>query len=172
MKSIFLFCLFFNLSQVFAESKNAAPVVNQKTNTDTVVPVNEKAHQAQLKAVLVAHDQLFDSLLGKDQDQVEKAAAHLKKTIAFGQMTELKTLAAAKGLEEIKGSKSKDANIEAYSKFLPTLVEMVKKLNPAGYGIFYCPMIKKNWVQNTTKYPGVTNVLAQYMLECGEKAKL
>ncbi len=166
MKILFSVCMLLNLSHVMAESK----VVTEKP-TGSVVQVKESATTTQLNAVLVAHDQLFESLLGKDQDQVEKAATHLKKTIALGKLPELKTLAAAKGLEEMKGSKSKDANIEAYSKFLPTLVELVKKVKPAGYEIFHCPMIKKDWVQNISKHPGVTNVLAQYMLECGEKAK-
>lgn len=159
MKYLILFSLMFTLSLSFAAS------LSPKAKTQTV----KMSKDDQLKMVLAANDFLFDQLLNKDQAAVEASAKQLIGAIKKTDVSELKALREAKGLEAISKANTKDANLEAYAKVMPMLVELVKTHKPAGYGIFYCPMIKKDWVQNVGQHPGVTNVFAQYMLECGEK---
>lgn len=125
---------------------------------------------AELTTVLNANDQLFDTLLGKDQSKVELAAKALSDAIHSTKSADLKDLRAIKNLlDGIKGSNTKDQNLEVYSKVVPQIVELVKVIKPEGFSVYYCPMVKKEWIQNEKKHSGVKNVFAQEMLECGGK---
>ncbi len=125
--------------------------------------------ESELKSILSANDSLFDSLLGKDQAKVESAAASLSKALTSAKSPELKHLTQGNELGKIKKTNTKDQNLEVYAKFVSHLVPILKANKIEGYGIYYCPMIKKEWVQNEKKHSGVKNVFAQEMLECGEK---
>lgn len=121
--------------------------------------------------VLKLNDILFNDLLKEDQSKVEVSAKALEaqlKKISSSELADLKKKAVS--LSKISKSKSKGDNIQSYGEYLPTLIEVVKKYAPdSKYQIYYCPMVKKYWVQDERTNSTVKNVFAQDMLECGGK---
>lgn len=124
-----------------------------------------------VKFLLKKNDELFNKLLKGSQDEVanvSKQVATIAKNLKSEELKELKLKVSA--LEKISNKNTKDQNLNAYGEFLPALVEVVKKYRPdANYQIYYCPMIKKNWIQDQRTNSAVRNVFAQDMLECGGK---
>ena len=39
----------------------------------------------------------------------------------------------------------------------------------SDYNVYYCPMVRKKWIQNSTKHAGVKNPYAPEMPNCGRK---
>lgn len=119
-----------------------------------------------------ANDKLFNALLGTDQAQVEKAAKEMAQLLQKDKTPQLKGLKEnLKSLEAISKANTKDKNLELYGKIAPALVAMRRAGKVENYEVYYCPMVKKHWVQNAKTTPAVRNVFAQYMLECGEQSK-
>ncbi len=118
-----------------------------------------------LEKVLGLNDALFTHLLGTDQAKVQEAARALSAEIKK-QGGKLKT----DHLDQISAKNAKEKNLEHYDKFLVPVVELVRsQKGPRPYNVFYCPMVKKAWVQDVSKQPKIRNVFAQEMLECGEQ---
>lgn len=121
-----------------------------------------------IKPVLETNDELFGTLLGVDQKLVSKAASKLLTTIS--NTKDIKLIAVAGDLKKISDKKSKTENVETYSKFMEGFLPLAK-----GHGlgdkhsVYYCPMVKKYWLQNTKLHKKTQNVFAQEMLECGGK---
>jgi hypothetical protein len=122
---------------------------------------------ASAKKLLDSNNDLFTALLGKDQEKVFLSAKKFVSTVKSEKTTELKD--GLKYLEQISNKKTKDENIALYSQFMDTFFPYAKKAGLGDeYKVYYCPMIKKYWIQNG-KMSEVRNVFAQYMLECGGK---
>lgn len=120
----------------------------------------------------LANDKLFNALLGTDQTKVEKAAQDMAAFLQKDNSPKLKTLKDnVKALQEMSAKNTKEKNLELYDKVAAPLVALRREGKVGTYEIFYCPMIKKHWVQNQKTTPDVRNVFAQYMLECGELSK-
>ncbi|MBL7664272.1 MAG: hypothetical protein JNM93_04010 [Bacteriovoracaceae bacterium] len=120
----------------------------------------------ELDKVLEANQELFSTLLKNDQSQLEIASNKLREVIAKSSSKEIKAL----NLGNMAKAKNKSQNIEIYGQFLPKLIEVFKQNNiNQNYAIYYCPMVKKYWIQNIKIQSKVQNVFAQDMLECGEK---
>jgi hypothetical protein len=129
-----------------------------------------KAHDhklaTELDKVLAANQELFSTLLKNDQSQVEMVGNKLREIIAKSSSKEIKNF----NLGNLAKTKNKSQNIEIYGQFLPKLIEVFKLNNiNQNYAIYYCPMVKKYWIQNIKIQSKVQNVFAQDMLECGEK---
>lgn len=139
-------------------------------SADSTVKVSENVKKSLLE-VLKLNDILFNDLLKEDQGKVEASAKALEnqlKQISLNELGDLKKKAVS--LTKISKSKIKGDNIQSYGEYLPTLVEVVKKYAPdSRYQIYYCPMVKKYWVQDERTNSTVKNVFAQDMLECGGK---
>lgn len=123
-----------------------------------------------LVRVLSLNDGLFNALLKDDQAIVAKSSLELKKGLAntSGKIIELKNKASI--LDKIKASNTKEKNLAIYAEFLPSLVEIARTYKPdSQFEIYYCPMEKKYWIQNSKTNQDVRNVFAQEMLECGHK---
>lgn len=122
-----------------------------------------------IKPVLETNDELFGTLLGEDQKLVSNAASKLLTKISNTKDTKL--IAVAGNLKKISDKKSKSENLEIYSKFMEGFLPLAK-----GHGlgdqhsVYYCPMVKKYWLQNNKLHKKTQNVFAQEMLECGGKA--
>lgn len=122
--------------------------------------------------VFGANDKLFNALLGTDQSKVEQAAKELAAILQKDNSAKLKAVKAnIKSLQEMTAKNSKEKNIELYDKVAAPLVTLRREGKVGPYEIYYCPMVKKYWVQNQKTTPDVRNVFAQYMLECGELSK-
>jgi hypothetical protein len=147
------------------------PVYSHGPDKNGNHPALSPAEKNLFLQVLKKNDELYNSLLKANQDDVEKSARTLagllKKSGAENIGPLSKTLPA---LDKISGKNSKETNLKAYEEFLPPLIELVKTHKPdSNYQIYYCPMVKKNWIQDQRTNSTVKNVFAQEMLECGGK---
>jgi hypothetical protein len=129
------------------------------------------AEKSLFMEVLKKNDELYNSLLKANQDDVEKKANSLSELLEKAGPDKIgplnKTLPA---LNKISGKNTKEINLKAYEEFLPPLIELVKTHKAdSNYQIYYCPMVKKNWIQDQRTNSTVKNVFAQEMLECGGK---
>lgn len=124
-------------------------------------------HSAVLMPILEANDKLFLALLKDDQSEVEKAAKALSEKLTSAGKDGVK---AAEHIKPITKTNTKEKNLEHYSAFMTVLVKEFKGAKMKGdYEVYYCPMIKKSWIQNKKTTTGVKNVFSQDMLECGGK---
>lgn len=142
----------------------------QQTAKPSKVTISESDKKSLLE-VLKSNDGLFNDFLKDDQKKVEEAARLLEEKLEKITSSELESLKKARiALSKITKGKSKSENLEFYSEFVPSLVESVKNhASDSDYKIYYCPMVKKYWVQNEKTNSSVRNVFAQEMLECGSK---
>lgn len=129
-----------------------------------------KAHDhklvTELDKVLAANQELFSALLKNDQSQVVMAGNKLREIVAKSSSEEIKAL----NLGNIAKTNNKSQSIEIYAQFLPKLIQVFKHNNiNKNFALYFCPMIKKYWIQNIKIQSKVQNVFAQDMLECGEK---
>jgi len=124
-----------------------------------------------LRIVLKKNDELFNALLKENQNEVEGAARTLGGILNKIKTPSLKRLQASKtDLSKISGDNSKEQNLKAYEGFVVALVDAVENYQPdSNYYVFFCPMIKKSWIQDVRTNRSVKNVFAQSMLECGER---
>lgn len=124
-----------------------------------------------LKIVLKKNDELYNTLLKNDQKEAETSANLMSNVLKAAKSDAFKILRErSASLKRISKSNSKDQNLRAYEDFIPSLVELVRKYRPdSNYQIYYCPMVKKNWIQDQRTNSTVKNVFAQDMLECGGK---
>ena len=124
-----------------------------------------------LKMILKKNDDLFNSLLKDNQADVAKYADLLSTDLKDANSIDLRTLKLSSAtLLKISKANTKEQNLKMYEEFIPSLVELVKKYRPdSNFQIYYCPMVKKNWLQDQRTNSSVKNVFAQDMLECGGK---
>ncbi len=121
--------------------------------------------------MLKQNDRLFGILLKKEGKAIEKEATELTKLLSVssaGILIDVKK--GSEFLGKMKATADIDTQLENYEKFLVPLIQVVKKVNvDPKFQIFYCPMVKKYWIQDTQVNKEVRNVFATYMLECGEQ---
>lgn len=121
-----------------------------------------------IRPILETNDELFGALLGEDQKLVSTAATKLLTKINNSKDTKL--IAAAADLKKISEKKSKTENLAFYSNFMEGFLPLAKGHGLGNeYSVYYCPMVKKYWLQNNKDYKKTQNVFAQEMLECGGK---
>lgn len=124
-----------------------------------------------LKIILKKNDELYNALLRDNQAEVAKYANRLSTDLKGVNSIDLRTLKlSSAALLKISKANTKDQNLKLYDEFIPSLVDLVKKFHPdSNYQIYYCPMVKKSWLQDQRTNSSVKNVFAQDMLECGGK---
>lgn len=125
--------------------------------------------QSEVSGVLLKNDELFNALLKKDNALVENKALELSELIKKSSSKALTSLKVqAEGLKTIKKNNSPEKNLEAYDKFLKPLIDIVKQYDVGPkFNVYYCPMVKKSWIQSIDTNKEVKNVFAMDMLECG-----
>jgi hypothetical protein len=102
------------------------------------------------KQFLAAYDKVHHALASDELNQAKEAAA---------------------GLGPAGADLSKSKSLEEARRAFTSLSEQAKKMTAgqSGYYVLHCPMLKKDWVQTSTK---VENPYAgKEMLACGEIAK-
>lgn len=124
-----------------------------------------------LKVILKKNDDLYNVLLKNNQEDVEKSANIMSNILKAAKSQTFQSLReSSSSLQKILKSNSKEQNLKFYENFVSPLVELVRKHQPdPNYQIYYCPMVKKNWIQDQRTNSTVKNVFAQEMLECGGK---
>lgn len=168
MKLLILICLL--STQLYANSEKHAHGHDHHQAADKRTKMATQA-QADFEAILRQNDSLYLELLNDKPQSLESAAKKLHQLIRAAKgdwVGDLKQN--SQKLLLIKDEQMKEANLAQYQEFLPSLVERVRKHEgPKEFNIYYCPMVKQHWIQNSKTAPTIKNVFAQNMLECGDK---
>lgn len=128
-----------------------------KKSVQVALATNEKLHGAFFKyegAKVEAASKDLEASLSKIKDK------DISKLLKFSKTK----------LSEIKASKSREENNNAYNVVSMALIYIVNKYDVGDtYNAYSCPMVKKKWVQNSEKIEKVHNPYAPNMPHCGSK---
>jgi hypothetical protein len=129
--------------------------------------------QATFEDALKSYEQLHQSFFDGNLAKVNSNAKALMGKLLQLESSEIKSKLtyAQKKLNELEGAqdleKAKDA-MNIVSQALLIILE--KDLPNKNYDRYYCPMVKKYWIQNVSKNDKVYNPYAsQSMPHCGER---
>ena len=131
-----------------------------------------KKVQTEVINALKVNEDLHASFFSYDGKNVELFAKKLNKSISnISDKKLVKLLKFAQGkLSDIKSSNDKDVNGQNYHIVSMALIHIINTYNVGpGYNAYSCPMVKKKWVQNSTKDSKVNNPYAAMMPHCGSK---
>lgn len=171
MQKLFLSTLVFSLLSTLTyagQDKHAGHNMAADNKASTL----SASDKTSLKGLLEKNDALYNSLLGDDSKLITEKARDLKIYLhSRGHSKILNGLHQKLGkLDEIAASKDKNSTLNSYAEFVSPLIELVKKYDIGlSYNVFFCPMVKKSWIQNTDKQASVQNLYAPGMRECGEQ---
>lgn len=130
---------------------------NTKKRVMKALKVNESLHQAFFKY---------------DAQEAALKAKELKTAIEKIENKEVaKLLSFAKSkLDNIKASSDREENNKNYHIVSSALIHVVNTYDLGNeYNAYSCPMVKKKWLQNTSKSSDVKNPYAASMPSCGSK---
>ena len=123
-------------------------------------------------SALEANEALHSSFFKYNGKSVEENAMKLKKAIdAIEDKDIAKLLNFSKSkLAEMKASNDRDTNNKHYHLVSMALIHIVNKYDVGSkYNAYSCPMVKKKWVQNSSKMAKVHNPYAPNMPHCGSQ---
>jgi hypothetical protein len=161
----FFLIVMLTLGQAYAQHSHHGPADQSKISRRNLNATDKDV----VIGLLKKNDELLNAFLKKDSKGVEKIAIELNKQLSKSNAEVLNsTKKQASKLLELKATNSNEKNLVSYEQFLKPLVEVVKA-NDVGnkFNIFYCPMVKKSWIQDIEVNKDVKNVYAMDMLECG-----
>ena len=128
--------------------------------------------KAQVVKALTSNEALHAAFFDYKPESVEQAAKALKKAIAEIKNPEIgKLLKFSQGkLDEIKASNERSKNDQAYHLVSMALIHVVNTYDLGeSFNAYSCPMVKKKWVQNSSKQAKVHNPYAPDMPHCGSQ---
>ncbi len=131
-----------------------------------------EAAKKSVVSALEANEALHSSFFKYDAKAVESNAMKLKKAIdAIEDKEVAKLLNFSKTkLSEIKASNDRETNNKNYHLVSMALIHIVNKYDVGSkYNAYSCPMVKKKWVQNSSKMAKVHNPYAPNMPHCGSQ---
>ncbi len=131
-----------------------------------------EAAKKSVVSALEANEALHSSFFKYDAKAVESNAMKLKKAIdAIEDKEVAKLLNFSKNkLSEIKASNDRETNNKNYHIVSMALIHIVNKYDVGSkYNAYSCPMVKKKWVQNSSKMAKVHNPYAPNMPHCGSQ---
>jgi hypothetical protein len=172
--NLLLFVTFtFGGLSTFANDHGGHISMDKVEKTETKRHKLESNSEKTLISILKIDEALHESFFKYDAALVEKHAKALATRVDSVKDKKIKKLfkRTSKQLLKIKASGEKDKNYHLYGLVNKTLVEILKKYDlGSDYNIYYCPMLKKSWVQNSKKKNKVHNPYAgDYMPHCGMK---
>ncbi|POB13408.1 DUF3347 domain-containing protein [Halobacteriovorax sp. DA5] len=122
--------------------------------------------------VLELNETLHASFFEYDGAKVEEAAKKLSTAIdkiSDEKIKKLLTFSKTK-LSEIQASKTTAENNQSYHLVSMALIHIINTYDVGEkYNAYSCPMVKKKWVQNSSKQDKVHNPYASNMPHCGQK---
>ncbi|EPZ50141.1 PF11827 family protein [Bacteriovorax sp. BAL6_X] len=131
-----------------------------------------KDTKEQVVKVLELNEALHASFFDYDGAKVEKGAKALSNAIdkiSDEKIKKLLTFSKTK-LSEIEASKSTADNNQNYHLVSMALIHIINTYDVGEkYNAYSCPMVKKKWVQNSSKQDKVHNPYASNMPHCGQK---
>lgn len=150
---------------------NHSKVDHSKMKKGDRKSLSEAAKKSVISA-LEANEALHSSFFKYDAKAVESNAMKLKKAIdAIEDKEVAKLLNFSKTkLSEIKASNDRETNNKNYHLVSMALIHIVNKYDVGSkYNAYSCPMVKKKWVQNSSKMAKVHNPYAPNMPHCGSQ---
>lgn len=152
---VILGSLNFSISSYAEEDKRKDVSASVKTQVIALLTQNEKIHAAMFEY----NKKALKSAVKKFQGLVtELKVEEFKKTLA----------PALKASGELLSNEKKEQDNESYHRLSLALVKLVETYKLGGvYNVYYCPMVKKRWVQNSEKMRKVHNPYAPEMPHCG-----
>lgn len=154
-------------------SFNAFASGNMDTKTEKKERVALTAEtKGEIVSLLEENEKLHGAFFDYNGVEVEKnAKSMISKIEGISDQKISKLLGFSKGkLSEIKASNSKDKNNEHYNLISMALIYIVNKYDVGKkYNAYSCPMVKKKWVQNSSKMAKVHNPYAPEMPHCGSR---
>lgn len=142
----------------------------------TIFFLSNLAHAEPNKAfekVLSTYEALHQAFFDNNQAEIKsKAEAVLKEIESLKDEKITKVLNhTKKKLSEIKNSEDIKASREAMNLVSQGLLVVLEKHSPhKNYARYYCPMVRKYWIQNISKTEKVMNPYASSsMPHCGSK---
>ncbi len=131
-----------------------------------------EATKKSVVSVFEANEALHSSFFNYDAKKVETNAKKLKKAIESiedNEITKLLSFSRTK-LSEIKATADRESNNKNYNLVSMALIHIVNKYDVGSkYNAYSCPMVKKKWVQNSSKMAKVHNPYAPNMPHCGSQ---
>ena len=133
--------------------------------------IDSESKQAVLNALKVNED-LHQAFFQYDAQKVAFKAKELKKAIEKIENKDIsKLLSFAKTkLDSMNASNEREENNKNYHVVSSALIHVINNYDlGSDYNAYSCPMVKKKWLQNTTKSSDVKNPYAASMPTCGSK---
>lgn len=124
----------------------------------------------QVTSLLEKNEQVHASMFNYKKEDLKKAVVTFKKRALEIKDKEVQKYLepAIKASSELLKNKTKEEDNESYHRLSLALVKLVELYKIGStYNIYYCPMVKKRWVQNSTKMRKVHNPYAPEMPHCG-----
>jgi len=132
----------------------------------------KKTEIAQIRNVLKANEVLHSGFYNYKRSKLLQKVAVVKEAIDKIKSNKIKKIFTKSqvSLGKISLELKKKQNYKHYDSFSKELISIVLKYDVgADYDIYYCPMLKMSWVQNTSSDATVYNPYASYMPQCGQR---
>jgi len=129
-------------------------------------------HKLEVIKVLKANEKVHESFFKYDGSSVESSAKNLGEQIDLLENNEIKKLLnfAKKKALEIKSANDQKTNNQNYNIVSMALIHIVNTYDLGkDYNAYSCPMVKKKWLQNSSKKDKVHNPYSAMMPHCGSK---
>jgi Spy/CpxP family protein refolding chaperone len=128
--------------------------------------------KSQLREVYRRNDKLYDLFVKEKYAQVEKQAKEVAEAIEKIDNKEVTQLLnfTKKNLNDLEGELDVEVLHEAYSMISTALIHVLKTYDIGpGYNAYFCPMVKKHWIQNSMQVTEVQNPYDKSMRKCCDK---
>ena len=128
--------------------------------------------KSQLREVYRRNDTLYLFFVNEKYSQVEKQAKAVAEAIEGIDNKEVTQLLnfTKKNLRDLEGELDVEVLHEAYSMISTALIHVLKTYDIGpGYNAYFCPMVKKHWIQNSMQVTEVQNPYDKSMRKCGDK---
>lgn len=130
----------------------------------------EESSKASILKIFSLNEILHESLFNYNEANILENAKKMKEALSeIKNPTILAILSNSKNAMEsmIKARSKREIN-EAYQFLSKDLVSLLTVYDLGeSYNAYYCPMVKKDWVQNTKKNRALKNPYAPEMPHCG-----
>lgn len=128
--------------------------------------------KSQLREVYRRNDKLYQLFVEEKYDQVEEQAKKVAEAIDDIENQDVTQLLnfTKKNLRDLEGELDVEVLQEAYSMISTALIHVLKTYDIGpGYNAYYCPMVKKRWVQNSMEVKEIQNPYDKSMRMCGDQ---
>ncbi|HMQ11365.1 MAG TPA: hypothetical protein PKC21_01825 [Oligoflexia bacterium] len=133
--------------------------------------VNSENIPEELNGLLKINEDLHAAYFNYDQDAIKKHIVSITSYVKEIKNSELqkKLSVATQSFEGLSEESSREIFNEKYHLFNIQLIEVLDQYRPSEtYSRYHCPMVKKDWIQNTVKDNNKTkNPYAPEMKSCG-----